>query len=127
MNGTIPQLLLSSARAILPLVMKGRTTVFPHRGLSPHQFTPISGAHHCVQAMPGFALLAPLIISIPRSRLSNFLFIHQSASDDKCEIVKKRLQFRSLSGVPVGRGPRRDRYEHRVSSHLTSTLSLPPQ
>jgi hypothetical protein len=25
--------------------MKGRTTVFPHRGLSPHQFTPMSGAH----------------------------------------------------------------------------------
>src|SRR5258708_2075478 len=31
--------------ATLPLVMRGRTTVFPHRGLSPHQFTPMSGAH----------------------------------------------------------------------------------
>jgi len=45
-NEAIPQLLLASAWAILPLVMKGRTAVFPHRGLSPHQFTPMSGAHH---------------------------------------------------------------------------------
>ena len=26
--------------------MKGLTTVFTHRGLAPHQFTPMSGAHH---------------------------------------------------------------------------------
>jgi hypothetical protein len=36
--------------AIVPLVMKGPTTVFTHRGLSPHQFTPVSGAHKAVQA-----------------------------------------------------------------------------
>jgi hypothetical protein len=37
--------------AIVPLVMKGPTTVFTHRGLSPHQFTPMSGAHHTMQRM----------------------------------------------------------------------------
>jgi hypothetical protein len=42
-------LLLSSAWATLPLAMRGRTTMFPHRGLSPHQFTPMSGAHQRVQ------------------------------------------------------------------------------
>ena len=42
---TIPQLLRPNVWAILPLVMKGPTTVFTHRGLSPHQFTPMSGAH----------------------------------------------------------------------------------
>src|ERR1041385_9214156 len=40
-----PQLLRSNVWAIVPLVMKGPTTVFLHRGLSPHQFTPMSGAH----------------------------------------------------------------------------------
>jgi len=41
----IPQLLLSSASAILQAVKPGRMAVFPHRGLSPHQFAPMSGAH----------------------------------------------------------------------------------
>ena len=41
----IPQLLLSSASAILPTMTVGRTAVFPHRGLAPHQFAPMSGAH----------------------------------------------------------------------------------
>src|ERR1041385_9410290 len=40
-----PQLLRSNVWAIVPLVMKGPTTVFLHRGLSPHQSTPMSGAH----------------------------------------------------------------------------------
>jgi hypothetical protein len=31
--------------AILPFDMKGPITAFTHRGLSPHQFTPMSGAH----------------------------------------------------------------------------------
>jgi len=44
-----PQLLLSSASAILPTMTVGRTAVFPHRGLAPHQFTPMSGAHQTVQ------------------------------------------------------------------------------
>jgi hypothetical protein len=26
--------------------MRNSLTVFPHRGLSPHQFTPLSGAHN---------------------------------------------------------------------------------
>ena len=46
----IPQLLLSNVWAIVPLVMRDPTTVFIHRGLSPHQFTPMSGAHKTVQA-----------------------------------------------------------------------------
>src|SRR5436309_7901091 len=45
----VPQLLLSSAWAMLTLVMRASLTVFPHRGLSPHQFTPMSGAHKTVQ------------------------------------------------------------------------------
>src|SRR6266446_24442 len=56
-NLAIPQLLRSNVSATVPLVMKGRTAVLPHRGLSPHQFTPMSGAHHCVQATPDYALL----------------------------------------------------------------------
>jgi hypothetical protein len=28
------------------LAMRGSLTVFPYRGLPPHQFTPMSGAHH---------------------------------------------------------------------------------
>jgi len=44
-NLAIPQLLLSNVWAIVPLVMRDPTTVFIHRGLSPHQFTPMSGAH----------------------------------------------------------------------------------
>jgi len=39
-----PQLLLSNVWIIVPLVMRGPTTVFSHRGLPPHQFTPMSGA-----------------------------------------------------------------------------------
>ena len=46
----IPQLLLSSACAILPTMKAGRMAVFPHRGLAPHQFTPMSGAHQTLQA-----------------------------------------------------------------------------
>jgi hypothetical protein len=42
---TIPQLLLSNVWVIVPLIMRDPTTVFTHRGLSPHQFTPMSGAH----------------------------------------------------------------------------------
>ena len=44
-NLAIPQLPRSNVLAIVPLVMRGPTTVFTHRGLSPHQFTPMSGAH----------------------------------------------------------------------------------
>ena len=40
----IPQLLLSNVWAIVPLVKRDPTTVLTHRGLSPHQFTPMSGA-----------------------------------------------------------------------------------
>jgi hypothetical protein len=47
----IPQLLLSSACVILPAMKTGWTTVFPHRGLSPHQFTPMSGAHQAVHRL----------------------------------------------------------------------------
>jgi hypothetical protein len=38
--------------AILPFDMKGPITAFTHRGLSPHQFTPMSGAHHPNTAKP---------------------------------------------------------------------------
>jgi hypothetical protein len=41
----IPQLLLSSACAIVLTMKASPTAVFPHRGLAPHQFTPMSGAH----------------------------------------------------------------------------------
>src|SRR5438876_5858841 len=44
-NLAVPQLLLSSAWAMLTLVMRASLTVFPHRGLAPHQFTLMSGAH----------------------------------------------------------------------------------
>ena len=46
----IPQLLLSNVWAIVPLVLRDPTTVFTHRGLSPHQFTPMSGAHQSAAA-----------------------------------------------------------------------------
>src|SRR6266498_2130316 len=40
-----PQLLLSSACAIVLTMKASPTAVLPHRGLAPHQFTPMSGAH----------------------------------------------------------------------------------
>ena len=52
-NLAIPQLPRSSACVILPLAMRGSLTVFPHRGLSPHQFTPMSGAHQITGANAG--------------------------------------------------------------------------
>jgi hypothetical protein len=42
----IPQLLLSSACAIVLTMKVSPTAAFPHRGLAPLQFTPMSGAHH---------------------------------------------------------------------------------
>src|SRR6266566_6088969 len=45
----IPQLLLSSACAIVLTMKASPTAMFPHRGLAPHQFTPMSGAHHALQ------------------------------------------------------------------------------
>jgi hypothetical protein len=37
--------------------MRASLTAFLHRGLSPHQFTPMSGAHQCFQATPDCAML----------------------------------------------------------------------
>src|SRR2546426_8682547 len=45
----IPQLLLSSACVILLPMKASQMTVFLHRGLSPLQLTPMSGAHHALQ------------------------------------------------------------------------------
>ena len=44
-NLAIPQLLRSSAHAVVPTITASPTAVFPRRGLAPHQFTPMSGAH----------------------------------------------------------------------------------
>ena len=44
-NLATPQLLLSNVWAILPPMLGSLITVFIHRGLAPHQFTPMSGAH----------------------------------------------------------------------------------
>jgi hypothetical protein len=54
----IPQLLLSSACAIVLTMTASPTAVFPHRGLAPLQFTPMSGAHHAA-ANPAVALWLP--------------------------------------------------------------------
>jgi hypothetical protein len=53
---TIPQLLRSSASAILLPESENKMTVFPHRGLAPHQFTPMSGAHKPDAVNPAMAL-----------------------------------------------------------------------
>jgi len=45
----IPQLLLSSACAIVLTMKASPRAVFPHRGFAPHQFTPMSGAHNAPQ------------------------------------------------------------------------------
>ncbi len=50
----IPQLLLSSACAIVLTMNASPIAVFPHRGLAPHQFTPMSGAHR-MQRTPRIA------------------------------------------------------------------------
>ena len=39
-----------------PSVMRGPTTAFTHRGLSPHQFTPMSGAHKADAPNPAMTL-----------------------------------------------------------------------
>ena len=49
----IPQLLLSGACAIVLTMKASPTAVFPHRGLAPHQFTPMSGAHQALHRIPG--------------------------------------------------------------------------
>ena len=49
----IPQLLLSSACAIVLTMKASPTAVFPHRGLAPHQFTPMSRAHEIGGANAG--------------------------------------------------------------------------
>jgi hypothetical protein len=52
----IPQLLLSNVSIILPSIWKDPMIVFTHRGLAPHQFTPMSGAHQTVERNVGHAL-----------------------------------------------------------------------
>jgi len=37
--------------------MRASLTAFLHRGLSPHQFTPMSGAHHPAAGKAGIARL----------------------------------------------------------------------
>src|SRR5204862_3464899 len=69
-NLTVPQLLLSSAWAMLTLVMRASLTVFPHRGLSPHQFMPMSGAHESLQAT---AAAASVFNSVGDSLLPGFV------------------------------------------------------
>ena len=56
----IPQLLLSNVWIILPLITRNPMTVFIHRGLSPHQFTPMSGAHKITGANCGGRRRLPL-------------------------------------------------------------------
>ncbi len=53
-NLAIPQLLLSSACARLLTMKANRLAVFPHRGLSPRQLTPMSGAHKITAANAGW-------------------------------------------------------------------------
>jgi hypothetical protein len=50
-------LLLSNVWIILPLIQRDLMTVFTHRGLSPHQFTPMSGAHQSSHRMSGQHIL----------------------------------------------------------------------
>src|SRR2546426_5203351 len=57
----IPQLLLSSACVILLTMKASRMTVFPHRGLSPLQLTPMSGAHKALEPT-GAALTVSMFI-----------------------------------------------------------------
>src|SRR5437016_13834255 len=52
----IPQLLLSSACAIVLTMKASATAVFPHRGLAPHQFAPMSGAHQTLDRMTRSAI-----------------------------------------------------------------------
>ncbi len=49
----VPQLLRSSTWARLSLAMRVSLTVFPYRGLAPHQFTPMSGAHKTTRPNAG--------------------------------------------------------------------------
>jgi hypothetical protein len=51
---TIPQLLLSNVWIMLRPIMKGLTTVFAHRVLSPHLFTPMSGTHQITGGNAGW-------------------------------------------------------------------------
>ena len=66
----IPQLLLSSAWAILPSVKDSSTTVFPHRGLAPHQFTPMSGAHHSLEPTRVGAFSSAFAVHVSLSRVA---------------------------------------------------------
>ena len=55
----IPQLLLSSACAIVLTMKASPTAVFPHRGLAPHQFMPMSGAHRVAEGIDPSAPTPP--------------------------------------------------------------------
>ena len=59
----IPQLLLSSACAIVLTMKASPTAVFPHRGLAPHQFTPMSGAHEALDSTGFCTWVLPLDFS----------------------------------------------------------------
>ena len=59
----IPQLLLSSACAIVLTMKASPTAVFPHRGLAPHQFTPMSGARESLDSTGFCACVLPLDFS----------------------------------------------------------------
>ena len=56
-NLAIPQLLRSSACAKLRTMKANRLAVFPHRGLSPRQLTPMSGAHKATAPNAAMTLL----------------------------------------------------------------------
>jgi hypothetical protein len=66
-NFAIPQLLRSDVWANVPLVMRGPTTVFTHRKLSPHQFTPMSRAHERPAVHAGWAVLSAFSRAWPRA------------------------------------------------------------
>jgi hypothetical protein len=59
-NLAIPQLLLSSACAMLPTMKASGMAVFPHRGLAPRQLTPMSGAHKITRTNAGGPLQFPI-------------------------------------------------------------------
>jgi hypothetical protein len=60
----IPQLLLSSACAIVLTMKASPTSVFPHRGLARYQFTPMSGAHKALETTEFCASVSSLRLSV---------------------------------------------------------------
>src|SRR5438094_941140 len=93
-----PQLLLSSACAIVLTMKASPTAVFPHMGLAPHQFTPMSGAHK--PDVPNPAIASRLHGGHHRRGVGTFG--HGTLSDMSTTFCQRIRDWRLIVALAVG-------------------------